>query len=175
MILFSLAAQAMIFSRASEYAIQAMLYLAKRWLDEDKSKDASSRIRHRYIQTKEIADAHNMPYYFLAKLVQDLTHAGLVTSTKGPGGGIRLARDPNEITVLDVARSVDNLQYVTDCVIGYEKCSPDHPCPLHYDWEKIRQRIFDIIRDKTLAELVKDATFVDGRLMAQHRESSPSR
>jgi Rrf2 family protein len=168
----------MIFSRASEYAIQAMLYLAKRWMDEAKSKNnksGSSHTRHGYIQTKEIADAHNMPYYFLAKLVQDLTRAGLVSSTKGPGGGIRLARDPNQITVLDVARSVDNLQYVTDCVIGYEKCSPDHPCPLHHEWEKIRQRIFEIIREKTLAELVKDASFVDGRLMAQRRDAVPSR
>jgi Rrf2 family iron-sulfur cluster assembly transcriptional regulator len=163
----SILTDAMIFSRASEYAIQAMLYLAKRWLDERKEKaQANNRVRHGYIQTKEIADAHGMPYYFLAKLVQDLTRAGLVTSTKGPGGGIRLARDPSKITVLDVARSVDNLQYVTDCVIGYEKCSPDHPCPLHHDWEKIRARIFEVIRDKTLADLVKDATFQDGRLMA---------
>jgi Rrf2 family protein len=163
----------MIFSRASEYAIQAMLYLAKRWLDETKSakKSETNRARHGFIQTKEIADAHGMPYYFLAKLVQDLTRAGLVASTKGPGGGIRLARDPREITVLDVARSVDNLQYVTDCVIGYEKCSPDHPCPLHYEWEKIRQRIFDVIRDRTLADLVANATFEDGRLMAPRRES----
>lgn len=164
----------MIFSRASEYAIQAMLYLAKRWLDETKAnKNANNRSRHGYIQTKEIADAHGVPYYFLAKLVQDLTRAGLVTSVKGPGGGIRLARDPARITVLDVARSVDNLQYVTDCVIGYEKCSPEHPCPLHYEWEKIRQRIFDIVRDRTLADLVKDATFEDGRLMAPHRDIIP--
>jgi len=163
----------MIFSRASEYAIQAMLYLAKRWLDERKEKtSANNRTHHRYIQTREIADAHGMPYYFLAKLVQDLTRAGLVSSIKGPGGGIRLARDPNKVTILDVARSVDNLQYVTDCVIGYEKCSPDHPCPLHHDWEQIRARIYEIIRDKTLADLVMNATFQDGRLMAYHKQEN---
>ncbi|MCX7930011.1 MAG: Rrf2 family transcriptional regulator [Chlorobi bacterium] len=163
----------MIFSRASEYAIQALLYLAKRWLEETKTKTNSiHQRRHSYIQTKEIAEAHSMPYYFLAKLVQDLTRAGLISSTKGPGGGIRLARDPRDITILDVARSVDNLQYVTDCVIGYEKCSPESPCPLHYEWEKIRQRIFEIIRDKTLAELVENATFVNGRLMAPQRNTS---
>ncbi|MCS7302433.1 MAG: Rrf2 family transcriptional regulator, partial [Candidatus Kapabacteria bacterium] len=141
------------------------------WLDETKERRTNeAHVNHSYIQTKEIAEAHGIPYYFLAKLVQDLTRAGLISSIKGPGGGIRLARDPKQITVLDVARSVDNLQYVTDCVIGYEKCSPDHPCPLHYEWEKIRQRIFEIIRDRTLADLVADATFQNGRLMAPHHQ-----
>lgn len=159
----------MIFSRASEFAIQVVLYLAKHWLDEEKQGQ-----KHSFIQTKEIAEAHGLPYYYLAKLIQDLVKVGIVTSSKGPGGGIRLARSPHEITVLDVARSVDNLQYVTDCVIGYEKCDPDHPCPLHYEWEKIRHRIFHIIRDRTIADVVSNAIFRDGRLMGPLRESTAS-
>ena len=145
----------MIFSRASEYAIQAMLYLAKRTESEGK----------KLIQTREIADAHSIPYHFLAKIVQDLAKADLIMSLKGPNGGIGLAHPASNITVLEVVRSVDNIQYVTDCVVGYDKCNAENPCPLHHDWEKIREIIFKLIREKKLSDLVDNTEFVNGRLL----------
>ncbi|MFM7774083.1 MAG: RrF2 family transcriptional regulator [Candidatus Kapaibacterium sp.] len=145
----------MIFSRASEYAIQAMLYLAKRTVSEGK----------KVVQTREIADAHGIPYHFLAKIVQDLAKADLIISLKGPNGGIGLAHSASNITVLEIVRSVDNIQYVTDCVVGYDKCNSENPCPLHHDWEKIREIIFNLIREKKLADLIDDTEFVNGRLL----------
>ena len=153
----------MIFSRASEYAIQAMLYLAKRSSSEGK----------KVIQTREIADAHGIPYHFLAKIVQDLAKADLIMSIKGPNGGIGLAHPAGEISVLEVVRSVDNIQYVTDCVVGYDKCSSDNPCPLHHDWEKIREIIFNLIRERKLADLVEHAEFVNGRLLLRNIVAAP--
>ncbi len=157
----------MIFSRASEYAIQAMLYLAKREMMDGK----------KLIQTREIAESHTIPYHFLAKIVQDLAKADLIVSLKGPSGGIGLAHDSKEISVLEIVRSVDNIQYVTDCVVGYEKCSSESPCPLHYEWEKIRNVIFNLIREKTLRELVENTEFANGRLLVsspQTTEGTPS-
>ncbi len=151
----------MIFSRASEYAIQAMLYLAKRELMDGK----------KLIQTREIAESHAIPYHFLAKIVQDLAKADLIVSLKGPSGGIGLAHDSKEISVLEIVRSVDNIQYVTDCVVGYEKCSADSPCPLHFEWEKIRNVIFNLIREKTLRELVEDTEFSNGRLLVSRAKA----
>ncbi len=145
----------MIFSRASEYAIQAMLYLAKRERMDGK----------KLIQTREIAESHSIPYHFLAKIVQDLAKADLVVSLKGPSGGIGLAHDSRQITVLEIVRSVDSIQYVTDCVVGYEKCDADSPCPLHFEWEKIRNVIFNLIREKTLHDLVENTEFSNGRLL----------
>ncbi len=148
----------MIFSRASEYAIQAMLYLAKRESLEGK----------KLIQTREIAEAHNIPYHFLAKIVQDLAKADLIVSLKGPSGGIGLAHEAQEISVLEVVRSVDNIQYVTDCVVGYEKCSSESPCPMHYEWEKIRNIIFNLIREKNLRDLIANTEFTNGRLLVSN-------
>lgn len=145
----------MIFSRASEYAIQAMLYLSKR-----RSTDGL-----KLVQTKEIADAHDIPYHFLAKIVQDLAKANLVVSSKGPSGGVGIAHDAKEITVLEVVKAVDNIQYVTDCVVGYEKCNAETPCPLHHEWEKIRQTIFKLIKEKNLADLIQNTQFSNGRLL----------
>jgi len=147
----------MIFSRAAEYAIQAMLYLAK-WHE--------THPEERYLQTREIAEAQEIPYYFLAKIVQDLTRFELLTSAKGPQGGIALARSPEEIRILDIIAAVDSTQYLSRCVIGYPECTPETPCPLHYDWQKIKTQIFHIIEHVTLADLIKDAQFQNGRLVA---------
>ncbi|MBX7156141.1 MAG: Rrf2 family transcriptional regulator [Candidatus Kapaibacterium sp.] len=154
----------MIFSRASEYAIQAMLYLAKHHQSSGK----------KLIQTKEIAESHDIPYHFLAKIVQDLAKADLLSSSKGPSGGVALAHPPEEISVLDIVRSVDNIQYVTDCVVGYEKCSGDTPCPLHHEWEKIRATIYQLIRDKKLADLIQNTEFRNGRLLVSNHASLKS-
>lgn len=132
-----------------------MLYLAKRTESEGK----------KVIQTREIADAHGIPYHFLAKIVQDLAKADLIISLKGPNGGIGLAHSASNITVLEIVRSVDNIQYVTDCVVGYDKCNSENPCPLHHDWEKIREIIFNLIREKKLADLIHETEFVNGRLL----------
>lgn len=147
----------MIFSRAAEYAIQALLYLAK-WEEEHPD--------YGYVQTKEIAEAQGIPYYFLAKIVQDLTRFELLNSAKGPTGGLSLAKPPDQITILDIIAAVDSTQYLSRCVIGYPECTPETPCPLHYDWQKIKERIFKIIQEKTLADLVKEATYKEGRLIA---------
>ncbi|MBL7999646.1 MAG: Rrf2 family transcriptional regulator [Candidatus Kapabacteria bacterium] len=154
----------MIFSRASEYAIQAMLYLAK--LHAVKG-DGFVRI-----QTKEIADAHDMPYHFLAKIVQDLVKADLVHSTKGPKGGIALAHDADQISILEIVRSVGSIAYVTECVVGYEKCNAETPCPMHYEWENIRYTIFQLIREKTLSDLIGNTEFRGGRLLVSKHDSS---
>lgn len=148
----------MIFSRAAEYAIQAMLYLAK----SGKSKGDAN---HSYVQTKEIADSHDIPYYFLAKIVQDLARAELISSSKGPAGGITLTRKPNEITILNIIAAVDSTKYLSRCVIGFPDCAPETPCPLHYDWQEIKEKIFGVIEDKTLEDLVAGASFINGRLM----------
>lgn len=142
----------MIFSRASEYAIQAMLYLAK-------AAPGS------FLQTREVAEKNDIPYYFLAKIVQDLARANLLSSSKGPNGGISLARPPAEIAIIDIIAAVDSTQYLSRCVIGFPECKPETPCPLHYEWQRIKENIFRVIEDKTLQDLVADATFQNGRLI----------
>lgn len=145
----------MIFSRASEYAIQAMLYLSK-------FRDTNGE---KLLQTKEIAEAHDIPYHFLAKIIQDLAKNGLIVSSKGPNGGIGLSRPAKEISVLDIVHAVDNIQYVSECVVGYEKCNSETPCPLHHSWSNIRVTILQLIKEKNLEDLIQNSEFVNGRLL----------
>jgi len=83
-------------SAKAEYACLAIIALA-----EEYPRDRSLPIR-------EIADAHGIPAKFLTQILLRLKGAGLVISTRGSSGGYRLARPPEEISLIEVLRAVDS-------------------------------------------------------------------
>src|SRR5215472_18280021 len=85
----------MIFSRPCEYAIHAMTYLAA--------------IPGTSARADEIAEAQEIPLPILSKVLQDLARKGLLDSRRGPGGGFRLSRRPELITLRDIVAAVDSL------------------------------------------------------------------
>ena len=84
----------MLYSKSSEYAIQAMVYLA-----EVKSKEP--------VLTKNIAKEYNIPYQFLAKIVQTLVKHRLVKATRGRTGGINLYQDASKIYLSQIVDAID--------------------------------------------------------------------
>ncbi len=84
----------MLYSKSSEYAIQAMVYLA-----EVKSKKP--------VLTKNIAKEYNIPYQFLAKIVQTLVKHRLVKATRGRTGGINLYQDASKIYLSQIVDAID--------------------------------------------------------------------
>ncbi len=134
----------MIYSSACEYAIRAMAYLATR----ETGQRALAR---------EVAEKENIPGPFLGKVFQTLVKGGLLNSTKGPGGGFSLARDPEEITLYDIRAVVDGVGDLEECAVGLSECSDDQPCPLHDSWKPIRTQIVDYLKATTLREMA-DAT-----------------
>ncbi|MCS7083008.1 MAG: RrF2 family transcriptional regulator [Bacteroidetes bacterium] len=135
----------MVLSRACEYAIQAVLYLAQQ--DPD-----------RLVMSKEIAEQLHIPKHFLAKILQDLAKSGLVESFKGPTGGFRLAVSASRLTLLDVVAAVDGLGIFERCGIGLKQCSDDNPCPIHERWKPARQAIRDVLGQRSIAELMRESS-----------------
>ncbi len=133
----------MLFSRACEYGIRAMLYLA--------TKTGSGPVL-----VRDVAKELRMPFPFLAKITQSLARQGLVSSHKGPGGGITLARPPEEVTMLEVVEAIDGLNMTQACVLGIPQCSDEVPCPLHGQWGDIRKRLVDMLSKQNLAEVASD-------------------
>jgi Rrf2 family protein len=78
---------------ASTYAVTALAYLAREKPDGP-------------VTAHVIAGAEGIPELFLLKLLNPLAQAGLVRSRKGPGGGYALARDPKDVTLLEVVEAV---------------------------------------------------------------------
>jgi len=133
----------MLYSKSAEYAIQAMIYLA-----ENEGKGL--------VMVSSIAEAYDIPKHFLAKLVQSLTRNHLIKSYRGRNGGIKLARSAKEITLLQVVNVIEGPPPEQEmCVIGLDICSDSVACPLHNQWEHIKNLVKDTLHDETLADLAE--------------------
>jgi Rrf2 family transcriptional regulator, iron-sulfur cluster assembly transcription factor len=130
----------MIHSSACEYAIRAMTYVA--------GFEPGTRLLARDISAHE-----KIPGPFLGKIFQTLVRAGLLKSSKGPGGGFALARDPGTITLYDIYRAIDGTTYLEACAVGLARCSDEVPCPLHERWKPIRERIRHYLEVTTLSDM----------------------
>jgi len=98
------------FSRAVEYALIALIHLAE--------------LGHKApVSVNAIAEKEGLPRDYLSKIMPTLVGEKIVRSVRGIGGGFVLARHPAEISLLDVARSVEGTVEVAKCM-GTEDCCP---------------------------------------------------
>lgn len=126
-----------IFSKKCEYGLQAVLYLATYEKGE-------------IISSEDISKKLNIPKEFISKILQSLTESGIVSSKKGKYGGFALAKDPKKIRLIDIVASIDGLKIFNSCVLGFPKCNPDNPCPLHDKWGDLRTRTYNMLTDETI-------------------------
>ena len=132
----------MLYSTASEYAIRAMAYLAR-------------RRRGSLSSLEEIVTYDGLRAPFMAKILLQLVKQKLVISQKGPGGGFSLARSPKETCLLDIVRAIDGEPDFARCAVGLAKCSDEMPCPLHNSWLRLRNGIRKYLEAQTLDKLAK--------------------
>lgn len=130
----------MILSKACEYGLRTSLYLA-------------AAPPHQNVAIRTVSEALGLPYPFLAKVTQMLTQQGLVTSSRGVGGGIALARPASQISLHDIVLAIDGSAVFTRCVLGLPGCGERQPCPLHAEWAPLRGQIARMFSDLSLAEL----------------------
>ncbi len=123
------------FSKTCEYAIRAMIFIAQ------KTKQDSR------VGIKEIAKGINSPEHFIAKILQDLTRKGLLQSAKGPSGGFYLDKGSMKQSLADVVKAVDGDKIFYGCGLGLKQCSEIKPCPIHFDFKKVRQGLFDMLQN----------------------------
>ena len=129
------------FSQTAEYALRAMSVLAA---------GAPSSMT-----TEEIADATRVPPAYLSKVIQALRKAGIVQSQRGIGGGVSLAEDPEDVTILKVINAVDPIRRITECPIGLAAHGVKL-CPMHSRLDSALAMVEDVFRNTTLAELLAE-------------------
>ena len=128
------------FSRQCEYALQAVLYLAL------KPEGESASIRE---MTKKL----EIPYHFLAKILQNLTHKGLLKSSKGHLGGFALNLPVTDITMFHIVEAIDGVKFMHGCLLGFPECSGTNPCALHETWGSLRESIYNMLVSKNVAQM----------------------
>lgn len=126
-------------SSEGRYALRALVYLA--WLGERASADRIS------------AEAH-VPRRLLARILASLSHAGLIQSEQGRGGGSRLGRPAQEITLRDAVEAAEGPFGVTRCIMQNRACGTRAPCTLHDAWERGQQAILEYLQRQTLEDFI---------------------
>ncbi len=106
--------------KLAQQGIAAASYLAQKY-DEEGSR----------VSAMEIADARELPRPVVAKILAALSQHGITTGTTGPGGGYRLARPPEHITLHDIVAVFERMDVRPMCPFGPNWCGNGPPCPMH--------------------------------------------
>lgn len=107
-----------------------------------------------YAGAAKIAREIKAPQNYLGKLLQALSREGLVVSQKGLGGGFRLARDPDEITLYDVVEPIEHISRWSGCLLGHRECSDEAACGIHHQWKKVRNAYLRMLTRTTISDLL---------------------
>ncbi len=129
-------------TRQADYAIRAVVYLSNPSVDGR-------------VPTGVIAEAENIPQPFLTKVISQLSTAGLVITSRGMGGGVMLARSPEEITLLDVIEAVDGPILISHCLLQPNTCQIESYSAVHDTWANIQARLIQDLESVTMAELAR--------------------
>ena len=103
----------------------------------------------------EISQRQKISLSYLEQLFGKLRRQSLVKSTRGPGGGYRLARPSHEMSVADIILAVDEPIDATQCG-GKENCVDEHKCLTHDLWTSLNTHIFDYLKGVKLSRLVEE-------------------
>ena len=128
-------------TRQADYAMRAIYYLS--------GLEAGKRAA-----TSQIAKEQNIPPSFLAKIISQLSVAGLLYTSRGARGGVSLARDPKEVTMLDVIEAIDGPILLNECVNDAHGCKFDKECPMKSLWSEIQDDLVERLGGTTFADFV---------------------
>lgn len=108
-----------------------------------------------YTPTSNIAKHQHIPEPYLLRISADLVRSGIVESRRGPGGGIRLAKPPTDITVGKVVDCVDHTFSAIDCLSEPDACLISAACSQRELWGDVEQMLLDYLFQIKIDDLVK--------------------
>ncbi|PWH16938.1 MAG: Rrf2 family transcriptional regulator [Anaerolineae bacterium] len=130
-------------TRQADYAVRAVTFLARLGAD------------HR-AATSTIAQEQQIPPSFLAKIVSQLSVAGLLTTSRGARGGVSLARPPKDISLLEVVEAIDGPIMLNECVGDSGSCKFSDDCPMHPIWCEAQHELVQKLKNTTFDKVLND-------------------
>lgn len=128
-------------TRRGEYGMRVMLELA-------------SVSGPRLISSREIAERQKIPPKFIPQIILDLHRAGLVHSSRGQQGGVRLANVAKKINLRTIIEAIEGPIALNSCLLKGIGCELKKGCPIHPVWERAQQQMLNVLESTTLADLV---------------------
>ena len=131
-------------TRQADYAARAILHLARIGKDER-------------VATSHIAKEQNIPPSFLAKIISQLSIAGFLHTARGARGGVTLAREPKDITLLEVVEAIDGPIQLNECVQAIGVCSFEDNCPVRAVWCDTQNELVRRLKSISFSDLMLPA------------------
>ena len=133
------------FSKTCEYGLRAVIFIAQQ-----------SQLKNR-VGVNSIAKEIGSPQAFTGKILQQLSRNKIIQSVKGPNGGFEIeSLRLKNIYLSDIVQILDGDDLFTGCALGLNKCNADKPCPLHFKFVEIRNRLKDMLDNTSLEKLLVD-------------------
>lgn len=131
-------------TRQADYAVRAVLHLAR--------INGNQRAA-----TSQVAQEQHIPPSFLAKIISQLSIAGLLHTSRGARGGVTLARDAKEITLLEVIEAIDGPIMLNECVGDSSTCTFDEDCPLRPVWCEAQNELVSRLKGTNFQQLLEQS------------------
>jgi len=128
-------------TRQADYAVRAVLFLARLGPGQRAA-------------TSQVAQEQRIPPSFLAKIISQLSIAGLLHTSRGARGGVSLARSPKEISLLDVVEAIDGPILLNECVGGLGVCTFEEDCPIKPIWVETQEHLATRLKGTRFDQLI---------------------
>ena len=138
-------------NRQTDYAVRVILALSK--------KDLGKRF-----STSEIGREMLIPHALLQRIVAELAGGEFIITQAGRDGGITLARDPRQITLLQVVEHFEGTLYLSECILKPGECPFERKCPVHCQWVRLKNLLRDEMSRITFHQLVEEGNLIESNL-----------
>jgi len=127
-------------TRAADYGIRVMIHLA--------GPPTEARV-----SLPALAEAADAPESFLSKVLQALSHAGLISSRRGQSGGFQISPRGRAASMLEVIEAIDGPICLNVCLVSGRSCHRKAHCPAHPVWAQAQTAMLDVLSGAMIAEL----------------------
>lgn len=132
------------FSKACEYGIKAIIYIATQSMLE------------RRVKIGEVVGHIDSPEAFTAKILGALVKENIVQSVTGPYGGFYIDKNRmDQITMIDIVTAIDGDSIFNGCGLGLKECNADQPCPMHSKFVSVRADLKTMLKSTSIVELAE--------------------
>ena len=138
-------------SRKKEYGLMSLKYLA----DQEALQQASgSSVSAVFVSAKAVADATHAPFEVIARVLQVLSHRGLLKAEYGVNGGYQLAKKLNEISLFDVVEILETSPDLAKCINSAGECELEKTCSIASPVANLNKKLHQFYKSLPLDEVL---------------------
>jgi Rrf2 family protein len=152
----------MILSRTSEYALQALIYLAVQPEGES-------------VLNRDVARYLGVPAPYLAKILKEFARRGMIVSHKGRGGGYAINRSALELSIRSVVELTEGRDVFEGCLLGLKVCADATACPVHHSWSPLKTGLLALLGRQTIGGMAEAVRAGRYRIAANRAPASARR